>query len=380
MNDEPFSPTVDAALHRLAGVIPDRYARSRNHLEGAVTGLSPYVTHGLLDLPDALRRLRQRHALDAEHRLIQEFGWREFFHHVWRHRGDGIFDDQRPPIYRGPYATRLPEDVLRACTGVPVIDQAVTTLYRTGYLHNHARLWLASYLIHWRKVHWRSGADWLYGYLLDGDLASNHLSWQWVAGTFSVKPYLFNADNVARFAPAAWHSPGTVIDDAYEALDERARHAPDCGPEPQQPPPVAPPALLGEPVGEVVTPQAPLDGRRYLVHPWSLGPFDPATMGPAFVLLDARFHRRFPWSARRWRFVMSRLAEIGEAIHWVEDSPTWLAQAQAPLAFRSSLNPAYRDWCALPQAQGLAPPRCFTDPDRLCSSFSRFRRDATLQA
>jgi len=82
-----------------------------------------------------------------------------------------------------------------------VIDRAVHQLYTTGYLHNHARMWLASYIVHLRKVHWRVGADWMVGYLLDGDLASNHLSWQWVAATFSNKPYLFNAENVARYVP-----------------------------------------------------------------------------------------------------------------------------------------------------------------------------------
>ena len=114
-------------------------------------------------------------------------------------------------------------------------------LYATGMLHNHARMWLASYVVHVRKVHWRAGADWLYGHLLDGDLASNHLSWQWVAGTGSAKPYLFNAENVARFAPAAWHSPGSVIDTSYEALDAWARS------------PAAPPAApLRDGIGEAV--------------------------------------------------------------------------------------------------------------------------------
>jgi deoxyribodipyrimidine photo-lyase len=84
-------------------------------------------------------------------------------------------------------------------------------------------MWLASYVVHVRKVDWRIAADWLYGHLLDGDLASNHLSWQWVAGTGSSKPYLFNADNVARYAPAPWHSSGSVIDQSYEALDRLAR-------------------------------------------------------------------------------------------------------------------------------------------------------------
>jgi deoxyribodipyrimidine photolyase len=49
--------------------------------------------------------------------------------------------------------------------------------------------------------HWRAGADWLVLHLLDSDLASKHLSWQWVAGTASHKPCLFNAENVARYAP-----------------------------------------------------------------------------------------------------------------------------------------------------------------------------------
>ncbi|MFX7866419.1 FAD-binding domain-containing protein, partial [Acinetobacter baumannii] len=80
------------------------------------------------------------------------------------------------------YAAEVPLDVREGRTGVPVVDEAVRVLYRTGLLHNHARMWLASYLVHLRKLHWRAGADWLYGHLLDGDLASNHLSWQWVAG------------------------------------------------------------------------------------------------------------------------------------------------------------------------------------------------------
>jgi deoxyribodipyrimidine photo-lyase len=76
--------------------------------------------------------------------------------------------------------------------------------------------------VHVRHVHWRAGADWLVAHLLDGDLASNHLSWQWVAGTFSSKPYLFDAANVAHWAPPAWHSPGTAIDRPRDELERIA--------------------------------------------------------------------------------------------------------------------------------------------------------------
>jgi len=218
-----FEPTVEAAQQQLSRVQPARYAQTRNALQGAVTRLSPYFTHGFIELPQALAALSSRFPLSGQDKLVMEFGWREFFAHVWQHQGEAIFKDLRPAISKQRYASRLPADVRSASTGVPVIDQAVRELYATGYLHNHARMWLASYVVHLRKVHWRVGADWLYGHLLDGDLASNHLSWQWVAGTFSVKPYLFNADNVARYAPSEWHSPGTVIDTSYEALEVLAR-------------------------------------------------------------------------------------------------------------------------------------------------------------
>ncbi|MEJ2896246.1 FAD-binding domain-containing protein [Bordetella avium] len=228
MPKDDFPPTREAALARVAAFDPAAYALTRNHLDGAVSRLSPYLTHGLLSLPELLGLNLQRDTqgfLNAvQHRWVMELGWRAYFQHVWDTRGDDIFASLRPgPRPDEAYATEMPPDICEARTGLPVIDLAVRTLYASGYLHNHARLWLASYVVHARQVHWRCAADWLLGHLLDGDLGSNHLSWQWVAGTASAKPYLFNAENVARFAPEAWHSPGTPIDAPYERLDAMAR-------------------------------------------------------------------------------------------------------------------------------------------------------------
>ena len=204
---------------------------------------------------------------------------------------------------------------------MPVVDEAVRTLYATGMLHNHARMWLASYVVHVRKVHWRCGADWLYGHLLDGDLASNHLSWQWVAGTGSRKPYLFNADNVARYAPASWHSPGSVIDTSYEALDRMARQpALQRQGDHRRRRPVAhrvtEPRLGTEPpdeLGLTLPDAAAVTGRDvWLVHPWSLGELPAALPADTLVIgvFVADFHRAWPWSERRWHFVGSRMAEL----------------------------------------------------------------------
>jgi deoxyribodipyrimidine photo-lyase len=83
-------PSRDAALARIARVQPADYARTRNHLEGAVTGLSPYLTHGLVTLHDVLAGVLEREPLTIGHKLVFELGWREFFRHAWTHAGDGI--------------------------------------------------------------------------------------------------------------------------------------------------------------------------------------------------------------------------------------------------------------------------------------------------
>jgi deoxyribodipyrimidine photo-lyase len=213
---QSFSPTREAALARAAQISPSQYARSRNALDGAVTGLSPYLTHGIISLPQVAQLVTHKHRLSYQDKLVFEWGWREFFHHVWSRAAspEHILRDMRPMnVWRGTYSTELPSDIRQGRTGVPCIDAAVRQLYATGYLHNHARMWLASYCVHLRKVHWRSGADWLYAHLLDGDLPSNHLSWQWVASSFSSNPYLF-------------------IDLSYEELDVIARESADVGAEP----------------------------------------------------------------------------------------------------------------------------------------------------
>ena len=157
-----FPPIRAAARARLDAVRPHEYERTRNFLNGAVTGLSPYITHGIVSLPEVLAGVAERHPLKVQHKLVFELGWREYFQHVWQARGDGIFSSIHPgPLPDEAYGDRLPTDIREGATGIPVIDMAVRTLYSTGYLHNHARMWLASYVVHVRKVHWRIGADWL---------------------------------------------------------------------------------------------------------------------------------------------------------------------------------------------------------------------------
>jgi deoxyribodipyrimidine photo-lyase len=241
-------------------------------------------------------------------------------------------------------------------------------------------MWLASYIVHMRKVHWRVAADWLYGHLLDGDLGSNHLSWQWVAGTGSSKPYLFNADNVSRFAPAAWHSPGSVIDQSYEALDRIARQPTRRGRVEHAPYNVNPaqiePPLRAEPPPEfgATPPDAGIVAGRdvWLVHPWNLGEL-PASL-PAGTLVVGLFmqdfHRAWPWSERRWRFVASRMADLA-TVHWHGDAAAVGAALKGARQVRSIDDPHLKPWLAR-LATCEAAPALFPLIDRRCDSFSQW--------
>ena len=393
-----FEPTQQAAHARVAAINPEAYARTRNALDGAVTYLSPYPTHGFLSLRDVYEQVHARHPLDAKHKLVFELGWRAYWRHVWAHLGDGIHQS----IHQGllpdaAYQPEMPADVLEARTGVPAIDMAVRALYETGYVHNHARMWLASYAVHLRKVHWRAGADWMVGHLLDGDVPSNHLSWQWVAGTGSSKPYLFNADNVAKYAPAPWHSAGTAIDTSYEALDQIARHAAPVHSSVgqhtaesgiQQPTLTSTPPGSGWPAPD---PSVAVGRHVWLVHPWSLGalpqglPSDVVVIGVGFV----ESHSRMPWSEQRWHFVEAGLRtqtsqlwlgtaqQVAQAL---EDSKSvgWQPEPHADAALQSLQRLLSQHGHPLVLPQSPAP--LFETVAPYCPSFSQWWRQTRIAA
>jgi deoxyribodipyrimidine photo-lyase len=191
-----------AAEATLAQVNPTAYAATRNRLNGAVTRLSMYLRHGVLSLAEvrdaALRKVKR--SQEAE-KLINEFAWRDYWQRLYRKLGDGIWNDReayKTGLRPSQYTEALPADIARGETGMACIDAFARELHETGYLHNHARMWLAAYVVHWRHVRWQAGARWFLQHLLDGDPASNNLSWQWVASTFSHKPYIFNRENLER--------------------------------------------------------------------------------------------------------------------------------------------------------------------------------------
>ncbi|MGA1368361.1 MAG: FAD-binding domain-containing protein [Blastocatellia bacterium] len=197
----PMRGARRAAEALLRQIDPVRYASTRNRMNGAVTRLSAYLRHGIISLAEVRHLALQRSGARAE-KLVTELGWRDYWQRVYRRSGAGIWQDResgKTGWAPRDYAAALPPEIPEGRSGLACMDHFARELRETGYIHNHARMWIAAWVVHFRRIRWQAGAAWFLEHLLDGDPASNNLSWQWVAGTFSTKPYYFNRENLERF-------------------------------------------------------------------------------------------------------------------------------------------------------------------------------------
>ncbi|MEM6528510.1 MAG: FAD-binding domain-containing protein [Chloroflexota bacterium] len=191
-----------AALQRLEKINPARYSSTRNYLDGDVSYLSPYIRHGVLSLAEVRDRALAITSPKKAEKFVNELCWRDYWQKVYTVIGNDIWESLEPyktGFSHDDYADDLPEDIRNANTDSPCINTMIRELYTTGYLHNRLRMYLAAYVVHWRRVKWQTGAAWFLEHLLDGDPASNNLSWQWVASTFGSKPYIFNQSNMDKY-------------------------------------------------------------------------------------------------------------------------------------------------------------------------------------
>ncbi len=345
-SDTALSPTRGgraAAEAVLALVDPQGYERSRNYLDGDVTRLSAYLRHGVLTLAevrdDALRRVA-----DPEYagKLINEFAWRDYWQRLYVQLGEGIWEDREPykTGYRATeYGHGLPADIQDAETTLACMDGFSRQLTETGYLHNHARMWFAAYVVHWRRVRWQAGAIWFLKHLIDGDPASNNLSWQWVASTFASKAYIFNRENLERYTAGMYcrscpHAKAHTcpFDHDYETLSQTlfprlsSSAEADAMPTPPRPfsPPIVvdrPPQIAGKPLLWVHTdslnPNAPMFGQ----HPES----------PAVFIWDTEWITGSDIALKRLVFLAECLAEMPGVIeiHTGDPATELLAAVQA---------------------------------------------------
>ena len=213
-----------------------RSGRDRPAQEGT-SRLSPHLPFGEISpraVFHAVRRFEETMAAPgAGAAFLRELAWREFASHLLHHFPHtpeeplrGAF--RRFPWRRDPIALRAWQ---RGGTGFPIVDAGMRELWTTGFMHNRVRMIVASFLVKDLLVTWQEGAAWFWDTLVDADLASNTLGWQWSAGCGAdAVPYVrvfnpvvqaerFDPEGayVARFLPALRGLPGAARHQPWRA-------------------------------------------------------------------------------------------------------------------------------------------------------------------
>jgi deoxyribodipyrimidine photo-lyase len=214
-----FTPTRQTALDRLAAFAPRAgrdYALMRNHDDQAhVSRLSPYIRHRIITEEEVLAAILSLHSPQTAEKFVQEVVWRSYWK-GWLELRPQVWADYRreldAAINQLQTQAGLRQRWETAClgeTGIDGFDHWARELATTGYLHNHARMWFASIWIHTLHLPWTLGADFFLRHLLDGDTASNTLSWRWVGGMQTTgKIYLARPDNIAAFTGGRFRPQG----------------------------------------------------------------------------------------------------------------------------------------------------------------------------
>lgn len=227
-------------------------------------------------------------------KLVQELAWRDYWQQVWIAKGDGILSDLKHK-QESVSNHQVPRVMLEVNTGIYAIDDALKELYDTGYMHNHMRMYVASICCNMANSHWLQPAKWMYSHLLDGDIASNHLSWQWVAGAFSSKKYYANQNNINKYFNSS--QKGTFLDVEYEQFDNLETPAKLLETTPYE---------LETPLPNVQQPVFENSKTTLLYNYYNLDPFwHLGEDAQRILLLEPTFFKKYPVSKKCIDFVLN---------------------------------------------------------------------------
>ncbi len=222
--NEIFPPTRAEALRKLSDFVPKAgrdYASRRNYdlpdkAHPHVSQLSPYVRHRLITEAEVCEAVLGRYSLSTAEKFVQEVCWRTYWK-GWLEMRPQIWADYLRDVQR----LGTIDGVARAEAGqtdIAAFNEWAQELIETGYLHNHARMWFASIWIFTLGLPWQAGADFFMRHLLDGDPASNTLSWRWVAGLQTQgKHYIARSSNIAKYTESR-HNPEWRLNTEAEPL------------------------------------------------------------------------------------------------------------------------------------------------------------------
>ena len=167
-----------------------------------VSCLSPYITHGVLNEIEVIKKSLAKYSFNKNEKFIQEVLWRTYWK-GWLELRPSVWSDYI--ISLNSIREKYKEDInylkaIEGKTNIECFDEWVKELKTHNYLHNHTRMWFASIWIFTLDLPWQLGAEFFLKHLYDGDAASNTLGWRWVAGIQTQgKHYLASEWNIKKF-------------------------------------------------------------------------------------------------------------------------------------------------------------------------------------
>ena len=183
------------------------YSRLRNFDFGPdkrnnVSCLSPYVTHGILNEIEIIKKSLAKFSFSKNEKFVQEVLWRTYWK-GWLELRPNVWSDYLVSLNNIREKFNDNKDYLKAIEGntnIEYFNEWVKELKKNNYLHNHTRMWFASIWIFTLDLPWQLGAEFFMQHLYDGDAASNTLGWRWVAGVQTQgKHYLASEWNIKKF-------------------------------------------------------------------------------------------------------------------------------------------------------------------------------------
>ena len=194
-----MNTSLEHILSKIDAIDPILYGKNRNYIDGSVSKLSPYISRGVISTKQVMESVLSRGFKASKiEKFIQELAWRDYWQQVWLNKGNLInkdFKNEQKDVNN--YS--ISRSIVEGSTSIRAIDEAIHNFYKSGYIHNHLRMYIASISCNIAKSHWKKPAQWMYYNLLDADWASNSLSWQWVCGSNSNKLYFANQDNINKY-------------------------------------------------------------------------------------------------------------------------------------------------------------------------------------